>query len=224
MLTATEACIFDAYGTLFDVTSAAQRCRDALGAKADALAALWRTKQLEYTWLRSLMGQHADFWHVTGDALDFAMEALAVADSGLRGRLMALYRDIDAYPDARATLAALKRARRPAAILSNGEPGMLAAAVRSAGIADLLDHVISVEDAGINKPHRSVYELARSRLGLPLDRICFVSSNGWDVAGAAACGLVAVWVNRTGAPQERLPAGPAAVIGSLDALPALIGL
>jgi 2-haloacid dehalogenase len=223
-LAATQACLFDAYGTLFDVTAAARRSADALGGKADALAALWRTRQLEYCWLRSLMGRHADFWQITGEALDFAMAALAIEDAPLRARLMELYRDCEAYADARETLAALRAAGRPAAILSNGAPAMLAAAVRSAGIGDLLDHVISIEEVGIYKPHRSVYELAARRLALAPERICFVSSNGWDVAAASVCGLVTVWVNRNGAPQERLPGGPEAEVASLAALPALLGL
>jgi 2-haloacid dehalogenase len=206
------------------VTAAARRCRDALAGKADALAQLWRTKQLEYTWLRSLMDRHADFWQVTGEALDFAMAALAIDDSALRTRLMELYRDLDAYPDARAVLEKLRGARKPAAILSNGAPEMLRSAVKSAGIAHLLDHVLSIEDVGIYKPHASVYALAETRLGLPREKICFVSSNGWDVAGAAVFGFIAVWANRSGAPRENLPAAPTAEIANLDALPGLLGL
>jgi 2-haloacid dehalogenase len=223
-LVATAACVFDAYGTLFDVTAAARACRESLGDKADALGALWRTRQLEYSWLRSLMGAHADFWQVTGDALDYAMAALGVADEGLRQRLMDLFREIDAYPDARRVLEALKRAGRPAAILSNGSPEMLAAAVASAGIGDLVDHLLSVESVGVYKPHPRVYALAAERLGLPAERICFVSSNGWDAAGAAHFGFAAVWANRGGAPRERLPGPLAAEVSGLDALPALLGL
>src|SRR5208282_2872615 len=187
-------------------------------------SSLWRTKQLEYSWLRSLMGRHADFWQVTGEALDYAMETLGVEDAGLRTRLMELYLVLSAYPDAKATLEALKRAGRPAAILSNGSPMMLASAVKSAGIGDLLEHVISVEDCGIYKPHPGVYALATKRLGLPAERICFVSSNAWDAAGAALAGFKVAWVNRAGAKPERLPAIPAAEIQSLAALPALLGL
>ncbi len=223
-LSSTSACVFDAYGTLLDVNSAARRCRDALGPMADPLASLWRTKQLEYSWLRSLMGRHADFWQVTGEALDYAMATLGVEDSGLRKRLMELYLVLSAYPDAKATLEALKRAGRPAAILSNGSPQMLAAAVKSAAIGDLLERVISVEDCGIYKPHPSVYALATKRLGLPAERICFVSSNAWDAAGAALVGFKVAWVNRAGAKPERLPASPAAEIQSLVELRALLGL
>jgi 2-haloacid dehalogenase len=223
-LAGTSACVFDAYGTLFDFLSASKRCRDALGDKADALGQLWRTRQLEYSWLRSLMGTHADFWQVTGEALDFAMASLKIEDKALRERLMDLFLNIEAFPGARRVLERLKRAGRPAAILSNGSPAMLAAAMKSAGVADLLDAALSVEAAGIYKPHRSVYELVTQRLKLPAERICFVSSNGWDAAGAAHFGFRAVWANRTGAPRERLPGTLAAEIPDLDALPALLGL
>jgi 2-haloacid dehalogenase len=223
-LSAAEACVFDAYGTLFDVLSAAKRCRDALGDKADSLGHLWRMRQLEYSWLRSLMGTHADFWQVTGDALDFALSSLGIEDAPLRERLMNLFLHIEAFPDARRTLESLARAGRPAAILSNGTPTMLAAAVKSAGVEELLRHVISIEDAGIYKPHRTVYELATRRLQLPPERICFVSSNGWDAAGAAHFGYRAVWANRGGQPRERIPGVLAAEIVSLDQLPSLLGL
>jgi len=220
----TQACVFDAYGTLFDVAAAARRCDSELGGKATAFAAHWRTKQLEYTWLRSLMGRHADFAQVTGEALDHAMETFGIADQALRTRLLELYFVLDAYPDAKTMLQALKRAKRPAAILSNGAPKMLEAAVKSAGIGDLLGHVISVEDVGIFKPHPSVYALVVARLKLPAERICFVSSNGWDAAGAAVFGFKSVWTNRGGHKAERLPGKPAAEMKTLDDLPALLGL
>ena len=220
----TDACVFDAYGTLFDFLSASKRCRDTLGDKADALGQLWRTRQLEYSWLRSLMGSHADFWQVSGEALDFAMASLGIEDRALRERLMDLFLNIEAFADAKRVLEALKRAKRPTAILSNGSPAMLAAAVQSAGVAGLLDHTLSIEDAGIYKPHRSVYELVTRRLRLPAERICFVSSNGWDAAGGAHFGFQAVWANRSGAPRERLPGTLAAEIPSLEALPAFLGL
>jgi 2-haloacid dehalogenase len=223
-LAETTACVFDAYGTLFDFLSASKRCRDALGDKADALGQLWRTRQLEYSWLRSLMGAHVDFWQVTGEALDFAMASLGIEDARLRDRLMDLFLHIEAFPDARRVLEALKRARRPALILSNGSPAMLEAAMKSAGVAELLEGALSVESAGIYKPHRSVYELVTRHLQLPPVRICFVSSNGWDAAGAAHFGFRAVWANRSGAPRENLPGTLAAEIRDLDALPPLLGL
>ena len=223
-LAATRACVFDAYGTLFDLTSAARRCADVLGAKAEALGALWRMRQLEYTWLRSLTGAHADFWQVTGESLDYALAVHGIADPALRARLMDAFLHIEAYPDAMTVLGALKRAGRPAAILSNGSPRMLQAAVESARLGHLLDHVLSIEEVGIYKPHPRVYELAPRRLGVAAGKICFVSSNGWDAAGAAQFGFNAVWANRGGAPRERLPGELAAELSGLDRLPALLGL
>ncbi|HXP75776.1 MAG TPA: haloacid dehalogenase type II [Stellaceae bacterium] len=223
-LASTTACVFDAYGTLFDFLSASKRCRDALGDKAEALGALWRTRQLEYSWLRSLMGAHADFWQVTGEALDFAMASLEIKDAALRDRLMDLFLHIEAFPDARRVLEVLKRAKRQAIVLSNGSPDMLTAAMKSAGVDDLLEAALSVESARIYKPHRTVYELVTLHLRLRPERVCFVSSNGWDAAGAAHFGFAAVWANRAGAPRENLPGTLAAEIRDLDALPTLLGL
>ncbi len=218
-----KACVFDAYGTLFDVHSAAARCRDDLGDKADALSALWRQKQLEYTWLRSLMAAHADFWQVTGDALDYAMAATGLEDAALREKLMALYLALDAYPEVPQTLERLRQSGMRTAILSNGSTMMLGAAVDSAGIAAHLDHVLSVEDVGIFKVARQTYQLAVDRLGLRPSEICFMSSNAWDAAGAAHFGLQVVWINRFGQPRERLPGKPRAELQSLHALPELVG-
>jgi 2-haloacid dehalogenase len=223
-LASTTACVFDAYGTLFDFLSASKRCRDALGDKAEALGQLWRTRQLEYSWLRSLMGTHTDFWQVTGEALDFAMASLGIQDAVLRDRLMDLFLHIEAFPDARHVLEALKRAKRPAIILSNGSPAMLTAAMQSAEVDHLLEAALSVEAAGIYKPHRTVYELVTLHLKLRPERVCFVSSNGWDAAGAAHFGFAAVWANRAGAPRENLPGILAAEIRDLGVLPTLLGL
>ena len=159
-----EACVFDAYGTLFDVHSAAARVKDDLGEKADALSELWRQKQLQYTWLRSLMGRHTDFWQVTGDALDYAMNALDMEDAGLRAQLMELYLQLGAYPEVSDVLTRLKDGGKKTAILSNGEPSMLIAAAKNAGIYKLLDGIYSVESVGIFKPHPSVYQLAVDNL------------------------------------------------------------
>ncbi len=217
------ACVFDAYGTLFDVHSAAAKCRDDLGDKADALSATWRQKQLEYTWLRTLMAAHTDFWQITGDALDYAMAATGLDDAALREKLMSLYLGLDAYPEVPGVLAALKDAGMKTAILSNGSPMMLDAAVQSAGIADLLDAVLSVEDVGVFKVSARVYQLAVDRLGLRPDQICFMSSNAWDAAGAAHFGFQVAWVNRFGQPRERLPGEPKVEISSLEPLPGLLG-
>jgi 2-haloacid dehalogenase len=222
-LTGIRAVAFDAYGTLFDTAAAAARCRDALGDKLGPLAQLWRDKQLQYSWLRGLQGRHADFWQVTGDALDFALDALGIGnDDALRARLMELYVTLDAYPDARDALRAIKDRGFATAILSNGAPRMLAAAVDSAGIGALLDAVLSVEDVGVFKPHPSVYELLVARFGVPSAQILFVTSNGWDAWAASAYGLKVAWCNRTGAPRERLPGAPDRVIGSLAELPGLL--
>ena len=217
-----RACVFDAYGTLLDVNSAARRCGDALGGAWEALAATWRSKQLEYTWLRSLMGDYADFERVTGDALDHALEWHGIAGAGLRDRLMALYRQLDAYEDAVACLATLRARGLPTAILSNGSPAMLEAAVSGAGLAPHLDAVLSVDPLGIYKPHPSVYRLACDRFGVAPGEILFVSANGWDAGGAARFGFRVAWLNRAGLPAERLGAAPAAVVDSLSAVPALL--
>ncbi len=224
VLVATEACVFDAYGTLFDVHSAVAREGAALGQLQPALSELWRRKQLEYSWLRSLMGVHRDFWTITGDALDHAMEHHGVTDPPLRARLVEAYLTLDAYPEVPATLAMLRRHGRRLAILSNGTPAMLDAAVAHAGLEGAFDAVLSVESVGTFKPTPVVYRLAVDRLGLAAERICFLSSNGWDVHGAAAFGFPAVWVNRTDQPAERLPGGPRRTIPDLGALPSLVGL
>lgn len=219
-----KACVFDAYGTLFDVNSAAQKCADILGDHLEPLNEVWRAKQLQYTWLRSLMGRHADFWQVTGEALDYALAARGIEDMGLRERLMGLYLELAPFPEVAGVLRRLRQAGLHTAILSNGAPGMLDAAVRSAGLADLLDDVLSIEAAGIYKPHPGSYSVACDRLGLAAGDICFQSANAWDVAGAAAFGFHVVWVNRYAQPRERLPAGPEAEVESLAALPQLLGL
>lgn len=218
-----RAAVFDAYGTLFDVASASERAREALGERWQPLAELWRAKQLQYTWLRSLMGRHVDFWHVTGDALDFAMESLGIEDAALRARLMSLYERLGAYPEARPALEALRKARVKIAILSNGSPRMLAAAVEAAGLAPLVDSVLSVEAVGIYKPSPSVYRLALDRLHLWPNEILFVSANGWDACGAKASGMRVAWCNRTAQPRERIPEPPDVVVRSLAELPALVG-
>jgi 2-haloacid dehalogenase len=218
-----EACVFDAYGTLFDVNAAAARCRDVLGDGVDALAAIWRAKQLEYTWLRSLRGDYVDFWHITGQSLDYAMAALGLADEGLRARLMELYFVLGAYPEVPEVLQAIRSSGRRTAILSNGSPSMLIAAVRRAGIERLLGEIISVDAVKIYKPHPSAYQLAVDRLRVAPERICFLSANAWDVSGAAHFGLRVVWINRTAAQPERLPGQAEVEIRSLRELPALLG-
>ncbi len=222
-LSGIQACVFDAYGTLFDVHSAVAAHRMRLGEKAEGVSSQWRTKQLEYTWLRSLMGHHADFWQVTAEALDYALASYDTVDPGLRSDLLDAYLRLDGYPEVADTLRNLKNAGIRCAILSNGSPQMLAAAADNAGLSELLDAVWSVEDVGVFKPAPQVYRLATTRFDLRADQIAFMSSNGWDCAGAAAFGLRVVWVNRFGQKPERLPFGPEAELRSLSDLPRLLG-
>jgi 2-haloacid dehalogenase len=222
-LSGIRACVFDAYGTLFDYASAAAGCRAELGDRHGPLTALWRDKQLQYTWLRALQGRHADFWQVTGDALDFALDTLGFDDPPLRARLMDLYRTLDVFPEVPAMLKRLKAAGLKTAILSNGSPDMLDAAVDKAGIGDLLDAALSVETAGVYKPHPRVYQLAVDRLAIPAAAISFQSSNAWDAYAASAFGMRVVWCNRYGQRPERLPGRPDREIASLAELPALVG-
>ena len=219
-----EACVFDAYGTLFDHSAAAARHGPALGDRAGPLAETWRAKQLQYTWLRSLMGNHEPFRQVTGDALDYAMEALGIEDGALRSALMEAYLTLDAYPEVPEVLSTLKEAGLKTAILSNGDPAMLAAAVEASGIGGLLDEVLSVEEVGVYKPHPRVYQLAVDRLGAPAGRISFQSSNSWDAHGASVFGFRVAWCNRFGQGRERLPGVPDAEIRTLAELPGLLGL
>ncbi len=223
-LAATRACVCDAYGTLFDVHSAVRRHQGVIGDNAGAVSALWRQKQLEYTWLRTLMDAHADFWRLTEDALDVALSRYGLADDAeLRARLLEAYRELGAYPEVASTLQTLREHGRATAILSNGAPGMLADAVAAAGIGRLLDAVLSVEDVGVFKPRAEVYALACRRLNLTADGICFLSSNSWDAHGAAHFGFKVVWINRFDQPTDRLPGVPLATIRTLDELPALLG-
>ena len=213
------ACVFDAYGTLFDFNSAAAGARDELGDDWQKLSDLWRQKQLQYTWLRGLGGHHAEFWQVTGDALDFALAQLKIDKPGLRARLMDLYLRLGAYPEVPAMLATLKARGLKLAILSNGSPAMLAAVVRNAGLEGSFDAVLSVEEVGVFKPHPSVYALASQRLQLAPERICFLSSNGGDAYSAKAYGFRVLWCNRFGQAPERIPSTPDGEIGDLSELP-----
>jgi 2-haloacid dehalogenase len=218
-----KACVFDAYGTLFDVHGPVSKLAAEIGPKADELSRLWRQKQLEYSWLRSLMGVHADFWKVTGDALDYALSACAIDDPGLKDELMVFYLKLDAYADAAETLAAVRAKGKRTAILSNGSPSMLDSAVRAAGLEKLIEMVLSVEDVGIYKPSRRVYRHAQHKLGLPdALSVCFVSANPWDAQGAAQFGFQAVRVDRAGLPDDRIPGKPTAMIKSLSELAALV--
>jgi|ERR1700688_139889 2-haloacid dehalogenase len=217
-----RACVFDAYGTLFDVNSAARACRDSLGENCQSLAELWRFKQLQYTLLRSLTGNHADFWRITGDALDFALATFRIDDSALRAKLMSLYMVPAVYPEVHASMNRLKAAGMKLAILSNGSPEMLASAARNANIADMLDATLSVEEVEVYKPHPSVYALVCARLNVEANEVCFVSSNGWDAYSAKAFGFKVLWCNRLNQEPERIPETPDAQIATLADLPNIV--
>ena len=217
-----DACVFDAYGTLFDFNSAASAARDELGEDWQRLSDLWRLKQLQYTWLRGLAQHHADFRQVTGDALDFALASLKIERPGLRDRLMDLYLRLTTYPEVPAMLRELKERGMKLAILSNGTPPMLAAVVRNSGLEDVFDAVLSVEEVGVYKPHPSVYRLAAERLQIAPARICFLSSNGWDAYSAKAFGFRVIWCNRFGQAAERIPDTPDGEIADLSVLPAMV--
>jgi 2-haloacid dehalogenase len=217
-----KVCVFDAYGTLFDVHAAVGHHRSRLGDKADAVSAMWRTKQLEYTWLRSLMDRYVPFWQVTGDALDYALDAHRVSDTALRDDLLNAYLELDCYPEVPDVLARLKDGGMGTALLSNGSPEMLDAAVRNSKLEDLLDAVFSVDELGIFKPHPSVYQLAVDRLGVEPRQVSFQSSNAWDAAAAATFGFRVAWVNRFGQAEERLPDRPDAQLRTLSELPDLV--
>ena len=218
------ACVFDAYGTIFDFASAVQHRAADVRASAPALIEIWRTKQLQYTWLRSLQGQYANFEQVTAEALAYALEAVNIENDTLRDDLLALYRTLDAFPDAVSALRQLRAAGLPSWILSNGTRGMLDAAVRAAGLASLLDGVLSVESVGVYKPDPRVYQLAVDTLGVEANRVAFVSANGWDAFAAARFGFFAIWCNRTGQPTERLPGKLSRTLSSLEALPGVLGV
>lgn len=219
-----RACVFDAYGTLFDFASAAAACSDVLGDKTFAVTSLWRDKQLQYTWLRGLQGRHADFWQVTSDALDFTLDTMALGDAALRERLLALYRTLKCFPEVPSVLRQLKDTGFVTAILSNGSPSMLDDAVAGSHLGALIDHVLSVEDVGVFKPHPNVYQLAVDRLGVPPSAIAFMSSNAWDAHAASAFGMRVVWCNRYGQRRERLPGAPDRDVRFLAELPPLLTL
>ena len=210
-----KAYVFDAYGTLFDVNSAVMRHAQAVGPEARGFSALWRQKQLEYSWVLSLAGRFSDFWTLTERALDYAFASHPGVDRGLRDRLLAAYRELDAYPE---VPEALRRLRAEG--LRDGHPlewraGDARRAIGSAGIGPLLDHVFSVSSVGVFKTDRRAYAQILAPLGAEASEIAFVSSNRWDVAGAAAFGLVPIWVNRSGAPDEYPDLAPAATVTNL---------
>jgi 2-haloacid dehalogenase len=212
------AFVFDAYGTLFDVHAAIARYRDEVGPDADRLSELWRTKQLEYSWTLTLAGRYLDFWSLTQQALDYAFARVPSADRRLRAKLLEAYQALDAFPDARATLQELKRRGHRTAILSNGSPGMLRAAVSAAQVGSDLDFVLSVDSIRMYKPRPEVYALVPAAMQVEPGHVVFVSSNRWDVMGAASFGFRAAWINRANLPDEYADRPPMMVLSDLTAL------
>jgi 2-haloacid dehalogenase len=223
-LSGTEICVFDAYGTLYDFNSAVTRHRDAIGPKADALSEMWRSKQVQYTWLRNSMSTYSPFWQVTGDALDNCLATFGITDKSVREKLMGAYLALDPFPEVPAMLEKLKKAGKRLAILSNGNPDMLDPMVKASGLADYFEAVISVDDAKIFKVDPKTYELVKKRTGVTSDKVCFLSSNCWDAHGAAQFGFNVLWVNRGGLPEDNLPGKIVAQIKDLSHLPSELGV
>ena len=219
-----DACLFDAYGTLFNVDAAANKCKDILGDEAVNLNKLWRTKQLEYTWLRSLMDEYVDFWQITVDGLDYALETMGLnLEISLREKLLDLYMKLDCYPEVSNILDALKKRGIKCAILSNGSPKMLNSAIENGGIRDQIDCYFSVDELGTYKPASKVYKFAADGLGLLSENICFLSSNAWDASAAANFGFRVIWINRFKQKKELLPGKIEFEIETLADLPSLLG-
>ena len=216
-----NAFVFDAYGTLFDVHAAIARHRAAAGPDADRFSDIWRAKQLEYTWTLTLARDYADFWTLTQRALDYSFARVPSVDKALRAKLLDAYMTLDAFPDARAALAALRQRGARTAILSNGSPRMLDAAVDAAKLREDLDAVLSVDSIRMYKPRPEVYALVTQAMKVAPADVTFVSSNRWDVMGAASFGFRTVWVNRARMPDEYADRAPAAAVSDLAALPTM---
>ena len=219
-----RVCLFDAYGMLFDVHSAVSGMASRVGSNATAISTLWRQRQIEYSWFRTMLGRHADFASVTAEALDFALAAHGVRDAALRDDLLAAYRQLSAYPEVAGTLERLRANGLKTAILSNGSPEMLNAAVSAAGLTAHFDAVLSVESVGAFKIDRRVYQFAADTLGVSPAEIAFQSSNAWDGAAAAAFGMRTHWINRAGLPREYSWAGPMTELPDLAGLPEAVAI
>lgn len=213
-----RAYVFDAYGTLFDVHAAVRRHAEAIGPDARAFSDLWRVKQLEYTWVTSLMRQYRDFSALTEEALDFCLARFPQVDRGLKADLLDAYRRLDCFPEVPSVLAALRKTGAKIAILSNGTPHMLDEAASAAGIGHLIDHIFSVDALAIYKTAPEAYALVTSAYRISAPEVAFQSSNRWDIAGAKAFGFTCHWINRVGAPEEYADFPPDKVLSSLDGL------
>ncbi|MEZ2132536.1 MULTISPECIES: haloacid dehalogenase type II [unclassified Sinorhizobium] len=218
MMSDHTAYVFDAYGTLFDVHAAVRRYADRAGPDGQRLSEIWRAKQLEYTWVCSLMGVYEDFEKLTAEALDYAFARVPSVDRRLRGDLIAAYRTLDCFPEVPRVLKSLKESGRRVAILSNGTPAMLEAAVEGAALGSVIDDLFSADDIGIYKTASATYRMVTDAYGIAPETVSFQSSNRWDVAGAAKFGFRTVWINRTDAPDEYGEFGPSVTLPSLDGL------
>ena len=212
-----KAIIFDAYGTLFDVNSAAEKCKDKIGKKWESFSNYWRTTQLEYTWLRNLMGRHKDFWQITEDSLDKSMKLYNI-DTLMREELLNLYKNLSPFPEVKETLNKLKEANYKLAILSNGTPGLLNQLVKSNDLENMFDDIFSIEEVGIYKPDSKVYDIPIKKYRVQKNQIFFLSANTWDVSGAGNYGYNSVWVNRNNNIFDILDYKPSRKIKSLDQL------
>ena len=217
----TKSVIFDAYGTLFDVNSAAEKCKDKIGDKWESFANFWRTTQLEYTWLRSLMKRHKDFWQVTEDSLDKSMKVFGV-DIGMKNDLLNLYKVLSPYPEVKNVLENLKKKNFKLAILSNGTPALLDRLVQSNNLKDLFDDIFSIESVKVYKPDAKVYNLPLKKYKIKPQEVTFLSANTWDVSGSGNYGYNSVWVNRNNAVFDNLDFKPKNEINNLTQLLDLI--
>ena len=212
-----KAIIFDAYGTLFDVNSAAEKCKSKIGDKWENFANYWRKTQLEYTWLRSLMGRHKDFWQITEDSLDKSMKAFTI-DIGMKNELLNLYKILSPYPEVKQTLEKLKEKKYKLAILSNGTPALLNELVKSNDLQNLFDDIFSIEEVKIYKPSSKVYDMPIKKYNMKKEDAAFLSANTWDVSGGGNYGFTSVWVNRNNNIFDNLDYKPKNEIGRLNQL------
>ncbi len=217
-----KACIFDAYGTLFDVNAACRELSKEVGDNWEKLASLWRLRQVEYTWLRNSMDEYIDFWQITSDALDYAMETLDIENNELREELLNLYLKLEAYPEVNDLLKKLKQRGLKTGILSNGSMKMLNSAVDNANIREYLDEILSVEECKIYKPSSKVYDLVKIKMQISKENVLFFSSNAWDMHAASNYGFKTIWVNRFNAKLERLPGNPIDILNSLEKIEEII--
>ena len=217
----TKAIVFDAYGTLFDVNSAAEKCKDKIGDKWETFANYWRTTQLEYTWLRSLMKKHKNFWQITEDSLDKSMETFQI-DKSLRNDLLRLYKELSPYPEVKNVLENLKKKSFKLAILSNGTPELLNHLVKSSDLENLFDDIFSVEEVKIYKPDPKVYDMPVNKYKVSKGEIAFLSANTWDVSGAGNYGYNSIWVNRNNSVFDKLDYKPKNEVKNLKSLNNLI--